>query len=122
MKELGAWMAAGDAFVAPSRRAANGWVEAQGLSLIEAMIAGAPVIATRLGGVPDAVIDGQTGLLVDERSPEQIAAAVRRLYNDAQLARTLAEQGRSHAAAHFSRHASARSFADLFARLLSRPR
>jgi len=121
-KELGAWLAAGDVFVAPSRRAANGWVEAQGLALIEAMIAGTPVIATRLGGVPDAVIDGQTGLLVDERSPEQIAAAARRLFIDAPLARTLAEQGRRHASAHFSRQASAQSFAALFTRLISRPR
>ena len=115
--ELGAWLAAGDVFVGPSRRGSDGWVEAQGLTFLEAMVAGTPVIATRLGGVPDTVIHERTGLLVDERAPSQIAAAVCRLAADPGLARALAEEGRRHAVRHFSRQASASAFGELFARL-----
>lgn len=120
--ELGAWLAAADCFVGPSRRAPNGGVEAQGLTFIEAMAAGTPVIATRLGGIPDAVIHETTGLLVDERAPEQIAAAVQRLVADPRFAVTLAEQGRRHAVGHFSRAASAGAFGELFKRLIDRER
>jgi len=117
--EIGVWLAAADIFVGPSRTAENGWVEAQGLTFLEAMAAGRSVIATRLGGIPDAVIHERTGLLVDERAPEQIADAVRRLINNPQLAQTLARQGQDHAVAHFSRAASARAFSELFAQLLA---
>jgi glycosyltransferase involved in cell wall biosynthesis len=112
-----AYLAAADAFIGPSRRAANGWVEAQGLTLIEAMSTGVPVIATRLGGVPDAVIHEQTGLLVDERSPEQIADAICRLQSDAALAPALTSRARAHVIRNFSRKTSAAAFSDLFASL-----
>lgn len=115
--DIGCWLSAADCFIGPSRTAANGWVEAQGLTFIEAMVAGVPVIATRLGGIPDAVIHERTGLLVDERAPEQIAAAVRRLLADPDLAQRLSKQGYSHAMAHFSRATSAQTFAELFMQL-----
>jgi phosphatidyl-myo-inositol dimannoside synthase len=112
-----AYLAAADAFIGPSRRAANGWVEAQGLTLIEAMSTGVPVIATRLGGVPDAVIHERTGLLVDERSPEQIADAVCRLQSNSALAPALTSRARAHVVRNFSRDASAAAFSDLFSSL-----
>ncbi|MBK1649797.1 glycosyltransferase [Rhabdochromatium marinum] len=112
--DLGSWLAAADIFVGPSRTAANGQVEAQGLTFLEAQVAGLPVIGTRLGGIPDAVIHEQTGLLVDERAPHQIATAVRRLLKEPWLAQRLAEQGKAHALMHFSRAASARAFSALF--------
>jgi len=115
---VGAWLAAADVFVGPSRRAQSGWVEAQGLTFLEAMVAGTPVVATRLGGIPDAVVHEETGLLVDERSPDQIAAAVRRLAADPGLGQRLAERARRHVASHFARDASARAFSDLFSGLI----
>lgn len=118
--EVGTWLAAADCFVGPSRRAPNGWVEAQGVTLSEAMIAGTPVIATRLGGVPDTVIHEETGLLVDECAPDQIAAAVLRVVADPDLARGLTERGRRHAATRFSRRASAAAFSELFSQLVPR--
>lgn len=108
------YLAAADIFIGPSRRAHNGWVEAQGLTFLEAMVAGTPVIATRLGGVVDSVIHEQTGLLVDERAPEQIAAAVRRMQSDPRLVSDLTVRARAHATRHFSRQASAHAFSDLF--------
>jgi glycosyltransferase involved in cell wall biosynthesis len=121
-KELGAWLAAADFFAGPSRRAPNGWVEAQGLAFLEAMIAGIPVIATRLGGTPDVVMHERTGLLVDERAPEQIAASIVRLVEDPALARTLAEQAHRHALENFSRARSAQAMAGLFTEVMQRAR
>ncbi len=71
---------------------ANGQVAAQGLTFLAAQVEGRPVIATRLGGIPDAVIHEQTGLLLDERAPHQIAAAVRLLLANIPLAEKLARQ------------------------------
>lgn len=120
--EVCAYLAAGDAFVGPSRRAANGWVEAQGLTFLEAMVAGTPVVATALGGIIDSVIDGRTGLLVPERAPDAIAAAVERIHADPAFAAALTARADRHVRAHFSREASAGSFSELFRSLLSGPR
>jgi glycosyltransferase involved in cell wall biosynthesis len=111
-------LAAADMFVGPSRQAPDGWREAQGLTFAEAMLAGIAVIATRSGGVPDTVRDGETGLLVDENSPQQIAAAIERLLGDRALARRLAEQGKMFATKHRTRRASAQNFDRLFTEML----
>ena len=112
-----AHMAAGDIFVGPSRTGPDGWVEAQGLTFIEAMAVGTAVVGTRLGGIPDAVRHEETGLLVEERSPEQIAGAVRRLWEDLDLRQTLAESGQRLARGEFSRVSSAEKFAAVFERV-----
>lgn len=119
-ERIPACLAAADIFVGPSRRAKDGWVEAQGLTFIEAMAAGTPVVATRQGGIVDSVLHEQTGLLVDERSPQQIAAAVRRLWRDPALRQTLSEQGRAVATSRFSRGTSAEMFSSLFESLTQR--
>jgi phosphatidylinositol alpha-1,6-mannosyltransferase len=75
-KKVPLYMAAGDFFVGPSKKSVNGQVEAQGLTFLEAMAVGTIVIATASGGIKESVIDGETGFLVDESSPEQIAGAV----------------------------------------------
>jgi glycosyltransferase involved in cell wall biosynthesis len=115
--EVGAYLSAADQVVGPSRRAEDGWIEAQGLILLEAMVGGTPVIATRLGGVIDYIVHEETGLLVDERSPEQIAQAVRRLRADAALVRNMTQLARERAAA-FSRETSTKSFSSLFSDLM----
>lgn len=57
------YFSACDVFVGPSKKAANGQVEAQGLTFVEAMLAGCPVIGSNSGGIPDAVIPNKTGWL-----------------------------------------------------------
>lgn len=116
--EVPTYLAAADIFVGPSRRGPDGWMEAQGLTFAEAMAAGTPVVATRHGGIVDTVIDGETGLLVAERAPDRIAAAVRRLYAEPELGRRLAERGRALVRERFSRPACAGAFSRLFASLL----
>ncbi len=69
-------------------------VEGFGLSLVEASASGIPVIGGRSGGIPDAVRDGETGLLVDEEDPAAVAGAVRRLLQDRELATRLGGTGR----------------------------
>ena len=65
----------------------------------EAMAYGRPVVATAVGGLVDAVSDGETGLLVPANDPEALRAAVMGLLEDAELRRRLGEAGRRHARA-----------------------
>ena len=71
-------------------------------SIIEAMAAGRPVVATAVGGIPDAVQDGITGLLVSPRSPADLAAAIDRLIVDEGLRRSMGDAGRERARTDFA--------------------
>jgi glycosyltransferase involved in cell wall biosynthesis len=66
-------------------------------TLVEAMAAGRPVVATAVGGSIDAVVDGETGLLVPPGSVEQLAAALARLLDEPELRRRLGDAGRARA-------------------------
>jgi glycosyltransferase involved in cell wall biosynthesis len=118
-EEVPAYLAAADIFVGPSKRAANGWVEAQGLTFVEAMLARTPVIATRSGGIPDAVRHEETGLLVSENAPEEIAAAISRLVADPTLASRLKDSGYALALRDFTRETTANMLALLLDGALS---
>jgi glycosyltransferase involved in cell wall biosynthesis len=80
--------------------------------ILEAMAAGRPVVATRVGGTPELVVDGQTGLLVERGSVDGLARAITTLLTDRALHATLAEGARRHLAARFS---PARAVDDLLA-------
>ena len=112
--QVRAHMAAADVFLGPSRTASDGWVEAQGLTFLEAMAVGTPVIASRLGGIVDSVQDGQTGLLVEERSPNQIADAIRQLIAHPELIERFRDNAKETIDRRFSRQASSAAFAQLF--------
>lgn len=118
--QVSAYLAAADIFVGPSKQGPDGWIEAQGLTFVEAMLAGTPVVATRCGGIVDAVRDGETGLLVEQGAPDEIAAAVARLAADAGLRERLVRAAEQLARARFTRAASALAFSELFACQLHR--
>ncbi len=69
-------------------------VEGFGISLAEASACGVPVVAGRSGGIPEAVRDGETGMLVDAESPEAVGEALRVLLDDAALRARLGQAGR----------------------------
>lgn len=69
-------------------------VEGFGISLVEASACAVPVIAGRSGGIPAAVRDGETGLLVDAESPDAVAQAIRGLLDDRAYAHQLGDAGR----------------------------
>ncbi|OGK93529.1 MAG: hypothetical protein A2X51_11435 [Candidatus Rokubacteria bacterium GWC2_70_24] len=75
---------------------------------LEAMAAGRPVVARRLGALPDAIVHGSTGLLVDGEEPEAVEAALRALLADPGLAKAMGQAGRRRAEECFSpeRHAA----------------
>jgi glycosyltransferase involved in cell wall biosynthesis len=106
--DLPSWYAAADIVLAPS------WIEAQGLSVIEALALARPVIASNVGGLPDVVDHERTGLLVPPRDPVALADSVVRLNGDEQLQRTLGAAGSSLVRGSFSRSASARRFDELY--------
>ena len=68
--------------------------EPLGIAAMEAMAAGLPVVATRVGGLPEVVQDGLTGLLVPARDPSALGAALIRLLRDEALAREMGQRGR----------------------------
>ncbi len=88
LEDLKSAFVACDVFVLPSVR------EAVGLSIIEAMLCGAPVVATRVGGIPSLVQDEETGLLVSPRDPRAMAEAICRIIQDRRLSTRLAARGR----------------------------
>ena len=69
---------------------------------LEAMAAGRPVVAARVGALPDAVVHGETGLLLDRSTPEDVAAALERLLANAGERRAMGEAGRRRALALFA--------------------
>lgn len=92
--ELPALYAAADVFVLASRRY-DLLVEGFGIAIVEASASGLPVIASRSGGIPAAVREGETGLLVDPDDPAAVAATAIRLLGDDALRRRMGAAGRA---------------------------
>ena len=77
------------------------WEEAFGWVIAEAMAAGRPLVATRVGGIPELVADGESGFLVAPRAPTEIAARLIELLEDSALRARLGAAGRSAAEQKF---------------------
>lgn len=92
-----------DAFCMPSVYLRDkGDVEGLGLVFLEAQQFGLPVIGTRSGGIPEALADGETGFLVDERSPDEIAECIVKLRDDEALYREFSSNARSFVSEQFA--------------------
>jgi glycosyltransferase involved in cell wall biosynthesis len=105
-------LAAFDACASPSNR------EAFSLSLAEAAAARLPVVATRVGGVPEVVLDGGTGLLAPPGRPEAFAATIMKLAGDPVLAAKMADCARGRYERMFTLANMVAQTADVYARVL----
>ena len=76
-------------FTLPAIVDSKGDTEGLGVVLIEAMELGLPVVASNVGGIPDVVVDGVSGILVPEKNPEALASAYKRLAADPELLKQL---------------------------------
>ncbi|MGB6453939.1 MAG: glycogen synthase [Streptosporangiaceae bacterium] len=101
-------------FVCPSQ------YEPLGIVNLEAMACGCAVVAAAVGGIPEVVADGVTGLLVPPGDEAALAAAINSLLSDPQRAASLGARGRERAVAEFSWVSIAAQTADLYARLAGR--
>ncbi|MGH8047560.1 MAG: glycosyltransferase [Chthoniobacterales bacterium] len=106
-------LASSNVFLHPSETV-NGDTEGIPNGLLEAMATGLPVVATRHGGIPEAVEDGVGGLLCAERDSSAVAAAVERLLTDPVLYASIAANGAAAAHAKFSREAVGALLRDLY--------
>jgi glycosyltransferase involved in cell wall biosynthesis len=103
-----------DVFVMPST-----W-EGFGVAAIEASAMQLPVVASNIHGIPDAVRDGVTGLLVPSRHPVALSEAIGRLVEDPLLRRTLGRAGREYVARHYDWSQNAAQMAAIYERLAQR--
>ncbi|MBC8793678.1 MAG: hypothetical protein C6Y20_18940 [Tagaea sp. CACIAM 22H2] len=90
-------------------------------SVLEAMAANLPVVATRVGGTPDAVLDGVTGLLVPARDPVAMSDAIVKLSSDAQLRASMGSAGRGRVEADFGVEKCADSYDAIYRGLTRNP-
>ena len=107
-EDVPAVTAARDVAVLPSYR------EAQGLSVLEAMALGRPVIASRVGGIPEMIEDGVSGLLVEPHDCDALAAGIVRLLTDHPLADMIAHRGHELVHDRFCIELMVHSISDLY--------
>jgi glycosyltransferase involved in cell wall biosynthesis len=99
---------------APSRTARDGDTEGLPTTVLEAAARCLPVVATRHSGIPEAVSDGETGLLSAEGDRTALAASISRLLADAPLRERLGRQGRALVEARFDLAAQTRRLEQLY--------
>lgn len=92
-EERNAWLSLCDLFVMPAR-ASEGDIEGFGIVYLEAGAFGKPVIGGKSGGVGEAILDGQTGILVNPLSMDEVAQAILKILANKGLAEKLGEQGK----------------------------
>jgi glycosyltransferase involved in cell wall biosynthesis len=102
-------------FAAPCVVAADGNRDGLPTVLLEAMALGTPCVATPVTGIPEVVYDGATGLLVPERDPSALAAALTRLLDDGTLRAQYARKARALIERDFNVHGQAAALRALFA-------
>jgi glycosyltransferase involved in cell wall biosynthesis len=93
--------------------------EAFGLVLVEAMYAHLPVVATRVGGIPGVVLEGETGYLVPPQDPPALARQLMSLGNDSALSQKMGLRGLDRARNEFGSRRYVHEFDYLYQRLVS---
>ena len=102
-----------DVFVFPSLE------EALGTAVIEALAMGKPVVASRVGGIPETIMDGENGFLVEPAEPAALADKVKILLGNASLRREMAVRGRKMVCERYDNRQMVRGLEDLYRNLLA---
>ena len=102
-----------DVYVQPSL------AEGFGISVLEAMASGLPVVATRVGGLPEVVLEGETGFLVSPSNPEELADRMSRFAGAPELRDRLGERGRTLALTEFSAERETSDILSAYEKLLA---
>jgi len=111
----GLYYAASDLFVLPSRH------EPFGLVFLEAAQYGLACIGTSVGGIPEIILDGETGILVPPEDPDQLAAYITSLSRDQALRRKLGDAAKQRVRTHFAMDTMVDGYAQLFYGVLGKP-
>jgi glycosyltransferase involved in cell wall biosynthesis len=116
---VGAWFAAADVAVVPSVRDDSGNVDGLPNTVLEGLASGTPLVATPAGGIASVVTDGETGVIVAERDPRALAAAIDGLLRDPDRRARLGSAGRATVAARFGWDRAAARFEAAYDRALA---
>jgi glycosyltransferase involved in cell wall biosynthesis len=108
-------LAALDLFVLPSEH------EGMPVTVLEAMAAGLPVVASTVGGIPQVVVNGQTGILIPPRDPARLAQVMLELAGDPESRQRMGERGRSRVAERFAMERMALAYEEVYEILLQEP-
>jgi glycosyltransferase involved in cell wall biosynthesis len=95
------------------------WAETFGIVAAESLAHGVPVVASRIGALPDTVLDDRTGLLAEPGNVDDLAAKIGRLWHDSELNRRLGRAGHEYVKAHWSASAHARALSDIYSRVMA---
>ena len=95
-------MSKADVFILCSYTTKNGTKEGTPVVLMEAQACGLPCIATKHAGIPEIIINGETGILINENNSEEIYNAILTLYNNNELLHNMGEKGRENIINNFN--------------------
>lgn len=116
-QEVAALYRRASVFVLPSVTAPDGDMEGQGLVLQEAQASALPVVSTLHNGIPDGVLDGESGFLVPEKDPAALADRIGALLDDAEKRERMGRAGRTFVAGRYDIPVLTRDLVDLYSRL-----
>lgn len=112
-KDIPTLLKSSNIFVLPSKR------EAFGLVNLEAMLTPLPIVATKIGGIPEIIKDGDTGILVEAEDSEALADAIKSLIEDSETRNKMANAGQKRALEHFDAKKMAEAYEKEYLKILS---
>lgn len=113
-EKLPDFYAAASLFVAPSIIDSKGDTEGQGVILLEAMASKTPIIATTVGGIPEVIADGETGLLVQQKNSSMLSTAIQFLHSNPKISETYGNHALQYLVKTYSWDSIAQQFISIF--------
>jgi glycosyltransferase involved in cell wall biosynthesis len=113
-EKIKSYLDSADIFVLPCIVASDGDIDGIPVSLMEAMAMEIPTVSTRVSGIPELIIDGKSGILVDQKDEVALGNAIQNLIGDPGLRKTLGVNGRQRIIADFNVHKTASELGKLF--------